>query len=145
MIWSVVMDKNQPVDMQALMAASQEATKREQKAAWNKSLSEADAIVKLGKAAGKIKLSTLLSLHETAWDMAGETELRYPKWQFDPLVLPHMSEIIEILKACGYSSWRIHDFMVRDNELLGEVPLQVLREGGHDAVFEAARVDHESY
>lgn len=133
------------IDTHALIKASGDASKRQQKAVWEKSLTGEDAWAKLCKAGGKQGLPDLLSLRETAWDLAGVTDLRYPKWQFDPLVLPYIGQVIEILREAGYTDWRIHDFMVGANELLGESPLDVLRAGGREAVLEAARVDHESY
>ena len=141
------MDKKIPAapDMDALIKASQEASKREQKAVWDKSLTAEDAWTKLRKAGGKQTLDSLLALRETAWDSEGITAVRYPRWQFDRLVLPYVHQVIEILREAGYTDWRIHSFLVGPNELLGESPLDVLRAGGRDAVLEAARVDHESF
>jgi sialic acid synthase SpsE len=132
------------VGMAALLAASEAASKQEQKTAWQESLTAEQASVKLKKANSDVALSTLLGLHETAWDWKGETARRYPRWQFDALVLPYLPKIIEALSSTGYSNWRIHSFMTHHCELLDESPLHALRTGRRDAVLEAARVDHES-
>lgn len=132
------------VDMAALLAASEAASKREQRSAWQESLTAEQAIARLRKAKSDLALAALLGLHETAWDQKGETERRYPNWQFGSLVLPYMPEIITALSSTGYSNWRIHSFMTHHCELLDECPLDALRAGRRDAVLEAARVDHES-
>ena len=72
----------------------------------------------------------------------------FPAWQFEQPVLDAMPTI---LQAFGSDrTWQAYDFLTRPEPLLaGEVPLNVLRAGGRDAVLgiasAAARMDEGGY
>lgn len=114
-----------------------------QTAEWLRSLTAAQATAALQQARRELALHDLLGLTQTAWHRLDGHALRYPRWQFQRAVLPHIPAVLRALPL--HSPWLAHDFLVAHNDLLGESPLAALRHGRAVTVLEAARCATDDY
>lgn len=67
----------------------------------------------------------------------GGRSVRYPAWQLEEAVSPHMPRLLDILKP--FDAWAVYLFFTQENPLFeGVSPLDFLRIGKVDSVMDAA-------
>jgi hypothetical protein len=131
--------------LQNLIDASISASKSKRMAQWNDGFTanEAEAALKgsyvLDTAGGEILLSSLLSLVLEGDDPTP----RYPRWQFEPVVLRYLPVLQNALSTLD--KWTRHSFFLENNELLQMTPVNALRAGMHRQVFAAAVAANDDY
>jgi len=123
-----------------LLAQAMAAAANRRREVWSDSFYADEAKAALaGASIPDMRLDDLLALA-----LPGETEmLRYPKWQFEPVVLRQLGQIL--LQLEHLSEWNRHAFFTEEHTLLGMTPLNALRAGQRDQVLQAAIATNEDY